>query len=972
MSKWVKRGLSVLLSVVLIGSAVPLVSVPAVAAAGYGSNGKFLAEISPPAADSTTISTRAQLEAIKNNLSGKYHLTADIDLSGSEWVPIGSSSASFRGIFDGQGHVIKNLTITQGTGRGLFDDTYYATIKNVGMEGTHIDAGGNVAASICGSGYSTKVDNCYNTGNISASVHAYGIAYSGTFVNNCFNTGNIASGTRAGGIGSDAITNCYNTGNITVSTASQIAIAGGISANGGLYAISNCYNTGNIFASSTFIPSLGTLGDRYAIAGGICGQGWPELNNCYNTGDVSASTISIPAYAGGIHGMLISGSGSIDNCYNTGTITATSTNAYMGIGGILGEYRIGTLSSNYCLSTYGSVYGTLLSSSEMKNKENFAGWDFDTIWDIENGGYPFLRNLQGGGDDNPYNDELEDLFADDAYTYNHKLATIAAELSDAAYDKADMHGALNRYGFNMSDPDVALNMVRTYNYDNEGRDNPDYPDIVGYTLATRKIIVNNELKNIVIIAIRGTPETDEWFSNFKINSSPDEAIERFEPYGFTEAKDNLYASLDDYFQRLKMLGLDLWDNVDENILFITGHSRGAAVANLLAAQLDREATFFKPQSIYAYTFATPNTTKRYDRESDLYKNIYNFVNPEDFVPYLPLSLPGTGWDFWKYGNTYALPIKNSTIKNIAEEKYKEITGEEAQSLSYVVLADIVLSMYKLANNTYDYYHKEHTISGSSYRRTTYEFFTVVCNAKLGASWAKAELAAWCSPYSSYKKLAALFAETAFSGRLVSTHAATLYLAWMKVTNGINDFNSYFSVFASNKRVRIACPVDVEIYDSAGNLAGKVINNFVDETINSDVAIVVDDDIKYLYLPASDSYTLKLVGTDTGTMNYTVETIDMLSATTTQQKEFKNVALTAGKIMTSTVGDTIANLDVQLLVSDSTGKPIATINTNGTETPITQTDPKQYFKLWGKVTRWEKTFWNWVLLIVCFGWIWMWF
>jgi len=34
--------------------------------------------------------------------------------------------------------------------------------------------------------------------------------------------------------------------------------------------------------------------------------------------------------------------------------------------------------------------------------------------------------------------------------------------------------------------------------------------------------------------------------------------------------------------------------------------------------------------------------------------------------------------------------------------------------------------------------------------------------------------------------------------------------------------------------------------------------------------------------------------------------------------------------------------------------------------------KEYFKLWGKETKWEKTFWNWILLIVCFGWIWMYF
>jgi len=36
----------------------------------------------------------------------------------------------------------------------------------------------------------------------------------------------------------------------------------------------------------------------------------------------------------------------------------------------------------------------------------------------------------------------------------------------------------------------------------------------------------------------------------------------------------------------------------------------------------------------------------------------------------------------------------------------------------------------------------------------------------------------------------------------------------------------------------------------------------------------------------------------------------------------------------------------------------------------QTNTKSYFKLWGKQTTWEKTFLNWILLIFCFGWIWM--
>jgi len=39
-------------------------------------------------------------------------------------------------------------------------------------------------------------------------------------------------------------------------------------------------------------------------------------------------------------------------------------------------------------------------------------------------------------------------------------------------------------------------------------------------------------------------------------------------------------------------------------------------------------------------------------------------------------------------------------------------------------------------------------------------------------------------------------------------------------------------------------------------------------------------------------------------------------------------------------------------------------------PTPPTPPKEYFKLWGKTTTWEKTPLNWILLILCFGWIWM--
>jgi hypothetical protein len=68
------------------------------------------------------ITNAAQLQAMANNSGRYYKLANDIDLTGFDWTPI----ANFRGIFDGQGHTIKNLTIVKtysnmSASVGLFD-----------------------------------------------------------------------------------------------------------------------------------------------------------------------------------------------------------------------------------------------------------------------------------------------------------------------------------------------------------------------------------------------------------------------------------------------------------------------------------------------------------------------------------------------------------------------------------------------------------------------------------------------------------------------------------------------------------------------------------------------------------------------------------------------------------------------------------------------------------------------------------
>lgn len=57
--------------------------------------------------------SRGDLQAIGAPcpMDGRYHLEADVDLSASDWAPIGWSDTAFEGVLDGRGHAITNLTI---------------------------------------------------------------------------------------------------------------------------------------------------------------------------------------------------------------------------------------------------------------------------------------------------------------------------------------------------------------------------------------------------------------------------------------------------------------------------------------------------------------------------------------------------------------------------------------------------------------------------------------------------------------------------------------------------------------------------------------------------------------------------------------------------------------------------------------------------------------------------------------------
>ena len=146
-------------------------------------------------------------------------LTADIDLGGREWTPIGSYT-SFKGCFDGNGHSVSNFIINDAYSCyvGLFADSR-GTIKNLGVENAKV-TGDAFVGGICGFNYEDgTISNCYNTGTVSGSSNVGGICGNNDgAIQNCYNTGAVNGSNYAiGGVcgtSDGTITNCYNAGTV--------------------------------------------------------------------------------------------------------------------------------------------------------------------------------------------------------------------------------------------------------------------------------------------------------------------------------------------------------------------------------------------------------------------------------------------------------------------------------------------------------------------------------------------------------------------------------------------------------------------------------------------------------------------------------------------------------------------------------------------------------------------------------------
>jgi hypothetical protein len=251
------------------------------------------------------IITLEDLQAVSTDLCGYYRLAADIDAAptrnwdhGKGFKPIGDEDNRFRGVLDGDGHIIRNLYINRPK------ENYVGLIGYLASEQGEVRNLSLVNANVSGNKY-------------------------------------------VGGL-----VGMNNSGTVT-----------------------GCHVSGKISGESAI--------------GGLVGCCMGSIMQCRVPGKVSGHN-----RIGGLVGSNTQGK--IVECYASGKVSGTRETYE--IGGLVGADYMGIFSKCYWdIQTTGqraSPGGTGKTSKEMKSLGTFSGWDFENVWQIEEGcGYPILRRF---------------------------------------------------------------------------------------------------------------------------------------------------------------------------------------------------------------------------------------------------------------------------------------------------------------------------------------------------------------------------------------------------------------------------------------------------------------------------------------------------------------------------------------------------------------------------------------------------
>ena len=304
----------------------------------------------------TEVATADEFVKIGSNPTGKFVLTADIDMDGKDF---NGFTSDFSGTIDGQGHKVKNLKVefNGDNEKGVFYKTVSATIKNIAFENMQVLGHGTKRIGLVGNASGTTFEQVAVTGKVNGDDNVALLAghADNVTIKNCYVSGEVVAAMQAGGfIGQTegkgaSIENSYFNGDITVTI----------------------YGWAAGFIGRIEASAATTINLKNSVS----------IGNVHNEGRVAHPFIAVNAAgAGAEEGAVINYSGNILN-----------TDAEI-VGNQEWPWDNQTAEGGEVNDEEG--YG----ATELQEKTPYVliGWDFDNVWtfDTESGYlYPVLKSI---------------------------------------------------------------------------------------------------------------------------------------------------------------------------------------------------------------------------------------------------------------------------------------------------------------------------------------------------------------------------------------------------------------------------------------------------------------------------------------------------------------------------------------------------------------------------------------------------
>lgn len=267
----------------------------------------------------------------------------------------------------------------------------------------------------------------------------------------------------------------------------------------------------------------------------------------------------------------------------------------------------------------------------------------------------------------------DNYFTKSAYTYNPSLATMSLCFAMSAFGSSTESDYANK-SIN------ARNLLTDLEFEdfavNDWYTVKPTADSIGVVAANKKIKQNEKEYTLIAVGVRGAGYEKEWASNFTIGATG-------QHQGFNEAKNNVLSFLNQYVQKNDITGdIKVW---------VTGFSRAAATANLVAGALDQGYTLknctLTRENMYAYCFEPPAGSIEADSNSNTkYWNIFNIVNDNDVVPKVAPAVLG----FRRYGIN-----KNISTPATSSNYLKDVAGMKAELAKIIPSEPYVVDQFHM-------------------------------------------------------------------------------------------------------------------------------------------------------------------------------------------------------------------------------------------------------------------------------------